>query len=64
MMYHDKFQFDCCGFIYKWEFHATPGYSSGSVDVQVWRHDTGNSYTLAGYNTLTPTSMYTNSIKV
>jgi hypothetical protein len=35
MMYHDEFQFDCCGFIYQWEFHATPGYASGSVDAQV-----------------------------
>ena len=58
MMFHSEFKYDCCGFIYKWEFCATKTYTSGTFDAQVWRFDSGNLYNLVGYNTLTPTGKY------
>ncbi|CAC5398928.1 unnamed protein product [Mytilus coruscus] len=50
LMDHDDFKFDCCGYVSKWNFYAD---SAGSVDAMVWRKDTGNTYTLVGYNTIT-----------
>jgi hypothetical protein len=34
MMFHSEFKYDCCGFIYKWEFCATKTYTSGTFDAQ------------------------------
>ena len=58
LMDHSEFWFDCCGYLYKWEFHANTTYTNGTFDAQVWRSAGTDLYTLVGYSTLTPSSMY------
>ncbi|VDI29019.1 Hypothetical predicted protein [Mytilus galloprovincialis] len=50
LMDHEDFDFNCCGFVNRWTFEADV---VGSVDAMIWRQDTGNTYTLVGFNTIT-----------
>ncbi|CAC5377748.1 FAT4 [Mytilus coruscus] len=45
----DHYKYKCCGFIYKWTYIAN---NTGTLTAQVWRHDSGDVYTLVGSNTL------------
>ncbi|XP_076076457.1 protocadherin Fat 1-like [Mytilus galloprovincialis] len=53
LLNQDKYIYTCCGFIYQWEFYVS---STGTTEAQVWRHVSGNTYTMVGSNTLTATS--------
>lgn len=57
LLNQDKYIYTCCGFIYQWEFYAS---STGTIEAQVWRHVSGNTYTMVGSNTLTATSKHFN----